>query len=153
METDLLGCYDKASAWTARIVAGAADKLDAETPCDGWDVKTLLNHMLDTQRYFLESAHGKQTSFPAADPPDVVSDNPQADFEDKREAMLHAYGQPGVIEKTGSSLGIAASDLLLHGWDLAVATGQDATMPEGSAETAYNLIHGKFTEEQRKGIF
>jgi uncharacterized protein (TIGR03086 family) len=42
---------------------------------------------------------------------------------------------------------------LLHGWDLAKATGQDATMPAGLAEAAYGLIHGAFTEEQRKGVF
>ena len=67
--------------------------------------------------------------------------------------MLSAFGEPGVIEKTGPSLGIAFSDQLLHGWDLAKATGQDATMPDGLAEAAYEMIHGRFTDEQRKGVF
>jgi hypothetical protein len=26
-------------------------------------------------------------------------------------------------------------------------------MPEGLAEAAYDLIHGRFTDEQRKGVF
>jgi hypothetical protein len=26
-------------------------------------------------------------------------------------------------------------------------------MPDGLAEAAYGLIHGKFTDEQRKGLF
>ena len=67
--------------------------------------------------------------------------------------MLSTYGQEGVIEKTGPSLGIAFSDQLLHGWDLAKATGQDTTMPEGLPEAAYEMIHGRFTDEQRKGLF
>ena len=67
--------------------------------------------------------------------------------------MLRTFGEPGVIDKTGPSLGIAFSDQLLHGWDLARATGQDETMPVGLPEAAYEMIHGRFTDEQRKGIF
>jgi uncharacterized protein (TIGR03086 family) len=76
-----------------------------------------------------------------------------ADFARTRAETLRTFGEDGVIEKTGPSLGIAYSDQLLHGWDLATATGQDATMPEGLPQAAYELIHGAFTEEQRKGIF
>lgn len=47
----------------------------------------------------------------------------------------------------------AISDQLLHGWDLATATDQDATMPAGLPEAAYELIHGAFTDEQRVGVF
>jgi uncharacterized protein (TIGR03086 family) len=50
-------------------------------------------------------------------------------------------------------LGIALSDQLLHSWDLAKATGQDAAMPEGLPEAAYNVIQGRFTDEQRIGVF
>jgi uncharacterized protein (TIGR03086 family) len=53
----------------------------------------------------------------------------------------------------GPALGIAFGDQLLHGWDLARATNQDAAMPEGLAQAAYDCIHGRFTDEQRKGVF
>ena len=66
---------------------------------------------------------------------------------------MSTFSEPGVIEKTGPSLGIAFSDQLLHGWDLATATAQDATMPEGLPDAAYEMIHGRFTDEQRKGLF
>ena len=58
-----------------------------------------------------------------------------------------------MIDKTGPSLGIAFSDQLIHGWDLARGTGQDATMPEGLAEQAFEIIYGRFSDEQRKGVF
>ena len=51
--------------------------------------------------------------------------------------MLDTFGAPGAVEKTGAALGIAFSDQLLHGWDLAVSTGQDATMPDGLPDAAY----------------
>ena len=57
--------FERASAWANEKVEGASDHLDATTPCDGWDVRTLLNHMLDTQRYFLKSAQGEDASPPA----------------------------------------------------------------------------------------
>ena len=153
MEPDVLDLYAQASAWTAAKVAGATDKLNGPTPCDGWDVATLMNHMLDTQRYFVSAALGEDASLPAPNPPDLIGDDPVADFDAARAEVLSTFGAPGVIEKTGASLGIAFSDQLLHGWDLAQATGQDATMPEGLPEAAFAMIHGRFTDDQRKGVF
>jgi uncharacterized protein (TIGR03086 family) len=153
MPLELLDLYSRASTWTNEKIAGAATRLDARTPCDDWDVRTLLDHMLETQRYFLGSARGEDASPPSPTPPRLISDDPAADFERTRVEMLHAFGEPGVVDKTGPALGIAFSDQLLHGWDLARATGQDDTMPEGLPDVAYELIHGRFTEDQRKGVF
>ena len=152
MTTDLLELYRRASDWTAEKIAGTTD-LDAPTGCEGWRVRDLLDHMLDTQRYFAGAARGEKGSPPSPTPPPLSTDDPTADFEKSRSQVLAAFGQDGVIEKTGPALGIAFSDQLLHGWDLARATGQDTTMPDGLAEKAYGAIHGLFTEEQRKGVF
>jgi uncharacterized protein (TIGR03086 family) len=153
MSTELLDNFARASEWTLAKVAGATDKLDDRTPCDEWDVRMLMNHMLDTQHYFVGAARGEDVSPPGPNPPARLSKDPVADFTSARAETLQTFGEPGVIDKTGPSIGIAFADQLLHGWDLAVATGQDATMPEGLAEAAYQTIHGRFTEEQRKGVF
>ncbi len=152
MQTDLLDLYARASDWCTEKVAGAAN-LDAPTGCDEWNVRDLLNHMLETQRYFAGSARGEDVSLPAPTPPKLLSDDPVNDFASARADVLEAFGKEGVIDKTGPALGIAFSDQLLHGWDLARATGQGTTMPDGLAEEAYRTIHGQFTEEQRKGVF
>ena len=153
MGHDLLNLYDQASAWTTEKVAGASTQLDTTTPCDEWTLRTLLDHMLETQRYFLHSARGEDASPPGKTPPATLSDDPAADFEHVRQEVLQAFGADGVLEKTGPALGVALSDMLLHGWDVARATGQDTTMPAGLADAASNLIHGKFTDEQRAGLF
>jgi uncharacterized protein (TIGR03086 family) len=152
MTMDLLDLYRRAGDWCQDKVSNATT-MDASTPCDGWSVRDLLNHMLDTQRYFAGSARGEDVSPPSATPPELLTDDPVADLATSRAEVLSAFGEPGVLEKTGPSLGIAFSDQLLHGWDLARATGQDATMPDGLAEQAYRIIHGRFTEEQRQGVF
>ena len=153
MEQDLLDLYKQASEWTLTKVKGAANKLDTTTPCDEWDVRTLMNHMLETQQYFVGAARGEDASPPGPKPPKLLGDDPAADFARARSETMKTFGEKGVIEKTGPSLGIAFSDQLLHGWDLATATGQDATMPDGLAEAAYEMIHGRFTDEQRQGVF
>ena len=148
MSADLLELYDRASAWTAEKVAGAPD-LDAPTPCDGWRLRDLLNHMIETQRYFTSSARGREASPPSPEPPDVIGEDPAPVFARSRAELLEAFGQQGA----GPLLGIALADQLLHGWDVAQASGQDATMPEGLPDAAYDAIHGRFTEEQRQGVF
>jgi uncharacterized protein (TIGR03086 family) len=153
VDMDVLDLCRRASEWTRDKVAGAGGKLDTATPCDEWDVRVLMNHMLDTQRYIVGAARGEDVSPPSPNPPQIVGDDPVADFEAATGATLHTFGQQGVIDKTGPSWGIAFSDLLLHGWDLAKATGQDATMPEGLADASYGMIHGRLTDEQRKGVF
>jgi uncharacterized protein (TIGR03086 family) len=153
MAMDLLDLYERASAWANEKVAGAVHHLDATTPCDQWDVRTLLNHMLDTQRYFVASARGEEASPPSPTPPEALGDDPVADFERARHETIAAFSTPGVIDKTGPALGIAFSDQLLHGWDLARATGQDTTMPAGLPDAAYAMIHGRFTDDQREGVF
>ncbi len=136
----------------SRRSKGAASKLGDETPCDKWDVRTLMNHMLDTQSYFASTARGEKATL-SPDPPARLSNDPVADFKRARTYTIESFSQPGVIDKTGPSLGIAFADQLLHGWDLAKATGQDTTMPKGLPEAAYEMIHGRFTDEQRKGVF
>ena len=133
---------------------GAEQHLDAPTPCDDWDVQTLLNHMVDSQQYFVRSTRGEKVSPPSSEPPDgLIGDDPAAVYERGREETIRTFSEDGVIEHTGPSLGINLSDTLLHGWDVAKATGQDATMPDGLAAAAYEMVHGAFSDEQRKGVF
>ncbi len=154
MTDQLLDRYRTASEWTLSKVRGAGDQLGAPTPCDDWDVRTLLNHMLETQQYFVQSAQGADASPPSPEPPDdLIGDDAAAAYERGREATISTFSGDGVIERTGPSLGIAFSDTLLHGWDVARATGQDAAMPSGLAQAAYDVVHGAFTDDQRTGVF
>jgi uncharacterized protein (TIGR03086 family) len=150
---DLRALYDQASTWAASKVDGAAAQLDAPTPCDDWDVRALLNHMIDTQEFFTGSAKGEDVSMSMPTPPERVGDDPSGAFRAACAETARTFAEPGVVERTGPSLGIAFSDMLLHGWDVAKATGQDTAMPEGLPDAAYELVHGKFTDEQRKGVF
>jgi hypothetical protein len=81
MDLDLLDLYGRASEWTATKVRGAVTQLDAPTTCEPWDVRTLLNHMLQIQRYFVGAARGEEVTLSLSeDPPDFLSDDPCSDL-------------------------------------------------------------------------
>jgi uncharacterized protein (TIGR03086 family) len=153
MDLDLLDLYARASAWTGTKVHGAVSQLNAPTTCEGWDVRALLNHMLLIQGYFAGKARGEDVTLSLSDdPPDVLSDDPSSDFARARAETLRIFAEPGVIERTGLALGNVFGDQLLHGWDLAVSTGQDSTMPAGLPEAALALTQGRWPEDQRPGV-
>jgi uncharacterized protein (TIGR03086 family) len=152
MESDLMDLYRRGSDWTGDKIAGVT-ALDGSTPCSEWKLRDLLNHVLDTQRYFASAGRGEKATPPGPNPPDIVSDMPAADFAAVRSDVISVFSTEGVIEKTMPALGVAFTDALIHGWDVAKATGQDASMPDGLAEAAYTTIHGRFSDEQRQGLF
>src|SRR4249919_1094310 len=96
MDSDLLDQYERASNWTVDNVKGAVTQLDAPTPCDEWDVRTLMNHMLDTQHYFVGAARGEDVSPPSPNPPELLGDDPVADFDRARSETLSVFGGAGV---------------------------------------------------------
>jgi uncharacterized protein (TIGR03086 family) len=92
-------------------------------------------------------APGRRT---APEPPGGAADSPRPDaglvdaYRDSAAALVGAFRQPGVLGRVhavpiGPVPGIAAlhlriTEVLVHGWDLAHATGQDAVFPEDLAE-------------------
>lgn len=156
---DLVDLFDRGTAWTSAKVAGAVDQLDAATPCDEWTVRRLLDHMLAGQEMFAAAPSGAPVAPPGGPPPELVGDDPAGQYEDARKATMHAFSQPGVLEGTlkGAGgdvpamqiLGIAFCDQLIHGWDLAKATGQDTSMPADLAAAAWQFLNGQIRDEAR----
>ena len=70
---------------------------------------------------------------------DCACGDPTADFARASAEVLDAYAGDGVVERTGPAWGLAYSNQLLHGRDLARATNQDATMPDGLAQARIRL--------------
>jgi uncharacterized protein (TIGR03086 family) len=110
------------------------DQLTDPTPCEGMPVGALLHH-LDTLSVAFARAAGKDDQGPAPQPdaarlvPDWRSTLPV-----QLDALAAAWREPSAWEGTvgiagmrmsGGEVGVvAANEVLLHGWDLAAATGQ-----------------------------
>ncbi len=156
---DMIDLLERGTAWTASKIAGAQGQLDAQTPCDEWTVRRLIDHLLWGQQMFAAGATGGTIAPPTSGPPELMGDDPVAQYEEARKATIHAYSQPDVLEGTvkGSQgdvpavqmLGIAFCDSLVHGWDLAKCTGQDTTMPADLASIALGMMNGRIPDEAR----
>jgi uncharacterized protein (TIGR03086 family) len=121
------------------------DLLTATTPCDGWTVGDLLDHIMDFTRAFtqvaqkLTDAPGTATPAPVPSaghlPPHWRSRLPVL-LEELATAWKDPAAWTGSARTGGSTMPAvaagmaAANELTVHGWDLARATGQDyATDP------------------------
>jgi uncharacterized protein (TIGR03086 family) len=150
---ELLDLYDRSTAWVASKFPAAMDHLDASTPCEDWTVRDLMNHLIQAQQLYAGAADGKPAAPPLGHPPELLGDDPARQYDEARLATLAAFRKPGVVDKAGPALGIAFADQLIHGWDLARATGQDDTMPEDLAATAFAMLDGRMPDDQRGQFF
>src|SRR5437588_3426787 len=131
---DTLDLFDRGSAWTKSKIEGAKGQLDAKTPCGEWKVRDVINHLIDGQQgYFQPAARGEQATPPSPTPPDVIGKDPAADYEKARQATLEVFRSTD-SDKAAMTMGIAFVDQVVHGTDIAKATGQDATVPSDLAE-------------------
>jgi uncharacterized protein (TIGR03086 family) len=127
-----------AAAETARVVAGAAQSgpLDQQTPCPDWDLRTLLNHTILWTSYSAERrAHGESVA------EDLMSKDFTAEpgyveaYRAQIARAVQAWSDPQAWAGDRSIMGGAMSaadiaamlimEMVLHGWDIAKATGQD----------------------------
>lgn len=149
-----------AARLTASIVSGVRDDaLDAPTPCPAYSVRDLMTH-LDGLSIAFTAAARKDVGAMTDSPPDVaasaLADGWRERVPAQLELLAEAWRSPdawqgmtraGGVDLPGEAAGIVALDeVVLHGWDLAAATGQ-AYEPDHDTVAA---ITG-FLTESRKG--
>jgi uncharacterized protein (TIGR03086 family) len=135
---------ERAFADTRAVVANVkADQLTDSTPCQSWDVRALLNHMIGGAYYFATSVNeGKAPPFGDTD---LTGGDFVATYDEGIRQAVAAFGAPGAQERmvempfgtlpVSVFMGIATTDIFQHGWDLARATGQSSDLdPEFAAQ-------------------
>lgn len=117
------------------------EQLDAPTPCAEFDVRALVNHLLFWGPSLAGSAH-KESVPPPADANVKLSEGEwAAALEAQLDRIVVAWREPdawqgttymgGTTELPASMVGgMVVGELVVHGWDLARATGQRQTWPE-----------------------
>jgi len=125
-----------AAAEDARVVAGAADRpLDAPTPCTDWDLRTLLNHTILWTAYSAERRARDEPLPDGLTETDFVAQPGYAQaYAAQLDKAVTAWSDPGawtrelnVMGSPTPSDGVGAlllAEMVLHGWDVARATGQ-----------------------------
>lgn len=104
-------------------------ELMLSTPCDGWNTRDLLNHVIGGAEMFADAFAGAPLRDISGRLPDVVGDDPADAFGRAAERFGAGTKHPGAMQRVlalpfGSMTGetflrFAAFDLLVHSWDLA----------------------------------
>lgn len=145
METTTLDLAPAAAELT-RLVAGITDdQLAGPTPCPGMSVAGLLDHAVGFTVAFRVAAR-KETLDRA---PQASAEALAADWRTRLPAQLDelaaAWREPSAWEGTaevagvtlpGTAMGrVALTEIVVHGWDLAVATGRPYRVDPADAQT------------------
>ncbi|MDQ0363485.1 TIGR03086 family metal-binding protein [Catenuloplanes indicus] len=154
----------RAFAGTAAVVHGVApEQLGMPTPCTDWDVRALTNHLLQVAAAL--SLAGRRLPVPAElwGRDLMTADGPGDGFDDDRRAALEAWSQPSAWDGTIAMGGMAMparmtvsmliSDLAIHGWDLAQATGQPYAVDPAVADVTREFVAGSAARGREMGIF
>jgi len=131
-----------AADFTRRVEAVPAESWDDPTPDAGWTVRDLVGHVIEHHTNMPGYAGVK------VELRESVADDPVKAWTEAREAMQALlddperagaeydghFGRTSVERTVDKFLGF---DLVVHGWDLSRATGQDETLPPDEVERVY----------------
>ncbi len=163
--TDVADLHRRALSTVEPIVAGITPAMMGNaTPCEGWDVRALLNHVVAGNWWAAELANGKTIDeVGAALDGDVVGDDPLATYRDSSRAADEAFSKPGAMDAPcavsygpvpGSVYaGHRFIDVLIHGWDLAQATGQQPAMPADLVAACWEVVTPQIDMVRASGMF
>jgi uncharacterized protein (TIGR03086 family) len=140
------------------------DLLSRPTPCQGWDLRTLLRHANESLAALLEAAGpGCVSAFPAAEEP--VAD-PAVTFRERARQVVGAYAAAGrrhpgdraiVIADRALALsavaGLGALEIAVHGWDISRACGTRRPIPRTLAADLLTIAPLLVAEDGRHPLF
>ncbi|WP_399883600.1 TIGR03086 family metal-binding protein [Streptomyces sp. BBFR51] len=152
----------------ARLAEGVSDaRLADPTPCPDLAVRNLLGHLTGLAAAFRDAARKDLGTTTGTSPEASVPDIGPAWREDLAEVLgelAQAWRDPdawtgmtraGGIDLPGEVAGaVTADELVIHGWDLARATGQDYAPDPAALQAAYGLLSAAAGESDRdEGMF
>jgi uncharacterized protein (TIGR03086 family) len=131
--------YRRSVEFWKDTVWNLSDDWSRPTPCTDWNVRALVNHVVGEDRWTKPLVDGKTIAEVGdAFDGDLLGEDPRAAAIAAAEEALAAvaerlpaggrvhlsYGK----EDIGEYVSQLAADHLIHGWDLAVATGQNRNL-------------------------
>jgi uncharacterized protein (TIGR03086 family) len=136
----------------SRVVGNVRPEQFGEpTPDTEWDVRALLNHLILWTSHSLERrAHGESVAPELMEKDFAADPDFAAAYQAQLDRALAAWADPAVWDRElkvmGSATpasdvaGLIVAELVLHGWDLAVATGQPYEVTDAAASAALAAV-------------
>lgn len=142
--------YFGATTWVTGLLGAVRDdQRTRPTPCDEFDVRTLASHLVATVGRIVAIA---ELGSPDSVPP-LAPEHDAGTFAQLAERAQRAWADDALLDKLvtvpwGEVPGRFAlwgytNEALVHGWDLAVATGQPAEADPALVEPTASVV-GRF---------
>jgi uncharacterized protein (TIGR03086 family) len=147
MADEPLVLLSRALDQTGQVLDGIRDdQLALPTPCASWDVRRLAAHVVNGLRNFTVRASGGKPDWTGQD--EDLPDGWRQEFRARADHLLDVWKQAGDLSGTIEAPGMGQvparfpvdqqiTELAVHGWDLATATGQSGVLDPELADTAY----------------
>jgi uncharacterized protein (TIGR03086 family) len=151
---------ERAVAATAATVRGVRpDQYETPSPCAGWNVRALLNHLIAANRYFAASAAGQAPDAVLWGADHLADGEPAKLYDEATRTALEAFAVPGATDRVATMrsgkpgppvASLFLVEQVLHGWDLATATGQDRGGDPVVTQAVYDAWYGRVPAEVRE---
>ena len=158
---DIVDLDEEAAEGLETIIAGVAPTAwTAPTPCPDWNVRDLVAHLVAGNVKYTGIARGDDWR-PGGVDVDLGGD-PAATYRRTVKEMVEAWRQPGALDReialprgqrgrSEVALWIHLAETLVHGWDLARATGQDPVFDPEVVEASLAECIGRVPAERPEG--
>lgn len=162
---DIATLHRQALEATRTYVAGVADdQWGMPTPCDGWTVHELLNHIVAGNLWAAELGRGRSIAdIGSALDGDMLGTDPVAAYDRSAESAAATFEAPGALDSPcavsygpvpGSVYaGHRFIDVLVHGWDLAAATRQATDLDPQLVDACWEVLRPQLSMLQASGAF
>lgn len=155
----------------SRVVNGVRDdQLGAPTPCPAYSLGDLLQHVRGLAEAFTLAGRKEQPSGGSQPPPQgdasLLPDDWRREIAEWLDGLAHAWSAPEAwegstwiagFEAPSAAVGVtAANELVVHGWDVARASGQQLDLDDAALAPSRDFVammSGPGSEEARGDAF
>jgi uncharacterized protein (TIGR03086 family) len=143
-----------ADAFEAKVAAVPPDGWSNPSPCTEWTARDVVGHVIDVHGMMLRPLETALSERPS------VADDPLAAFQSARADLEQVLDDPELADReydgmfgrtsvAGTVDQFMAFDLVVHGWDLARATGQDESIDPAEVERILGFVERMGTSTLR----
>ncbi len=148
---------DQAAAVVAQV---PRDRYDDPTPCEGWSVEYVINHMIQALTMFREIGTTGSLD-PATLEGDLIGADAAGSLKEAGDAAVAAWSEPGKIDGMAAmpwgempaafALQLPSQDMLVHSWDVAIGAGLDIDWNDDLVESVAAFAEANMGDPAMRG--
>ncbi|CAM3270633.1 TIGR03086 family metal-binding protein [Stackebrandtia soli] len=149
--------YDRAATVVQELLGDLTSRqYEAPTPCTGWNVRQLLDHLVRGQLWTNAVLNGRPLPDRSVD---RLGADPAAAFAAAVATTRTVFAAPGMLERITSTpygdlpgttiVQMRIHEFLVHGWDLARATGRSTDLEPELASAALQQLQTRMVGKPR----